>query len=223
MTIRKQVTDKQLQANRRNGLASRGPRTLTGKNRSARNATKHGILSQQVACANPSEHEDLQQFSKLLADLMEEFEPVGTLESLLVEQIAVSYWRLARTLRSEARELTGATVHRDLTVKCERHLLQTGTHSPEKSSELLVSATMEMAMHDMLSEELLSALGEAFGKGVQEIAALCNLILTNGKHQAIGIAAIDPDLTKQIKHHLLDYIKAATADAEREAEITETD
>ena len=219
MTIRKRVTNKQLQANRRNSLASTGPRTLSGKNRSARNATKHGILSAQVASANHSEHEDAQQFFKLLADLTEEFEPVGTLEGLLVEQIAVAYWRLARSLRSEARELAGATVHRDLTVKCERHPFRTGTHSPEKSSELLASAILE-SLHDMFSDELLSALGENFGKGVQEIATLCNLILKNNKHQAIGVAVIDPDLAEGIKHHLLAYIKAAIADAERAAEIT---
>ena len=152
--------------------------------------------AQQVASANPSEHEDTQQFSKLLADLMEEFEPVGTLEGLLVEQIAVAYWRLARSLRSEARELAEATVHGDLTVKCERHLLSDGHSQPRKVIGTARFSNPGMSLHDMFSDELLSALGETFGKGVQEIAALCNLILKNNKHQGIGVAVIDPDLAE---------------------------
>ena len=163
---------------------------MAGKNRSARNATKHGILSQQVAFANPSEHEDIQQFSKLVADLMEEFEPVGTLEGLLVQQIAIAYWRLARVLKIEAREVAEACVQGDLTIKCERHLSSTGTYSPGELSELLQSVKLELSIHDRLSDVKLLRLGAAFGKGVQEIAALCNVIMTNGKNQGIGL---DPE------------------------------
>ena len=77
-------------------------------------------------------------------------------------------------------------------------------------------------MHDGLSDELLQRLGVAFGRVVQEMLTLCNLILTNKKDQAIGVTGIDPGLKEQIKYHLLEYIKAATADAERATEIKET-
>lgn len=77
-------------------------------------------------------------------------------------------------------------------------------------------------MHDGLSDELLQRLGIAFGRVAQEMLTLCNLILTNKKDQAIGVTGIDSGLKEQIKHHLLEYIKAATADAERATEIKET-
>jgi hypothetical protein len=37
------ATDKQIAANRRNGLLGRGPKTSAGKARSSRNALKHGL------------------------------------------------------------------------------------------------------------------------------------------------------------------------------------
>ena len=39
---------KQIEANRRNALKSTGPRTETGKQRSRRNATRHGLTAETV-------------------------------------------------------------------------------------------------------------------------------------------------------------------------------
>jgi hypothetical protein len=50
-------------------------------------------------------HEDPKEFEALLADLKEDRQPVGTLEEMLVEQIALSFWRLARAGRCEAGEI----------------------------------------------------------------------------------------------------------------------
>ncbi len=42
------TSDKQAQANRRNALKSTGPKTPEGKAAVRHNATKHGLLSQEV-------------------------------------------------------------------------------------------------------------------------------------------------------------------------------
>ena len=39
---------KQLKANRRNAMASTGPKTMEGKNRSRRNSFKHGLTAETI-------------------------------------------------------------------------------------------------------------------------------------------------------------------------------
>ena len=46
------------------------------------------------------------QFTRLLASLQRDLEPVGTLEQLLVEKIAQEYWRLGIAAWHEAEEFT---------------------------------------------------------------------------------------------------------------------
>jgi len=45
--------------------------------------------------------EDPEEFSRLLVDLQEQLNPVGTLEEMLVEKIAAAYWRLRRAYNYE--------------------------------------------------------------------------------------------------------------------------
>lgn len=58
------------------------------------NALKHGVLSQRAVLPT----EDPSQFQELLKNLREDREPEGALEDLLVEKIAVCFWRLRRIL-----------------------------------------------------------------------------------------------------------------------------
>lgn len=46
------------------------------------------------------------QFTRLLASLQQDLEPVGTLEEVLVEKIAQEYWRLGTAAWHEAEALT---------------------------------------------------------------------------------------------------------------------
>ena len=87
-----------LEANRRNALKSTGPKTPTGKSIAARNATKHGLLSQEVVLWE----EDRSAFRALAVSLWDCLQPVGALEHLLVDRIVAATWRLRRVHVIEA-------------------------------------------------------------------------------------------------------------------------
>src|SRR5918911_4674995 len=92
------TSSKQVQANKRNALKSTGPKTQEGKDIARLNSTKHGLLSSEALL--PGEDEDA--FAELDERLRAELQPVGELESLLVERIIAAHWRLRRLGRVEA-------------------------------------------------------------------------------------------------------------------------
>ena len=49
--------------------------------------------------------EDQTEFKKMFSQLREDLHPVGVLEEMLVERIAISYWRLRRVIRAENGEI----------------------------------------------------------------------------------------------------------------------
>jgi hypothetical protein len=69
------------------------------------NALKHGILSRSVVVRNGDSEETQKSFDFLHASLRDDLKPEGALEEILVEKIAVSYWRLRRVMRSETGEI----------------------------------------------------------------------------------------------------------------------
>lgn len=95
-------TLKQIVANRANALKSTGPRTSAGKARSSRNATRHGLLAETVVL----EGEDRSRFYDLLKGLIEENQPKGFSEQLLIENMAVARWRQMRLWGFEKVTLT---------------------------------------------------------------------------------------------------------------------
>jgi hypothetical protein len=102
MTGPKRVTEKQLAANRRNAQKSTGPRTPEGKAVSRYNALKHGIFAKAIIPPALEPYESRADFDDLLDALEAQFAPANRMEALLVQQIAVITWRLARLYRAEA-------------------------------------------------------------------------------------------------------------------------
>jgi hypothetical protein len=102
------TTERQIEANRRNAQKSTGPRTPEGKAKSARNATRHGLLS---ACPVLPQ-EDAEAYEQLRLNLHKELCPESQLETLLVNRIAAAQWRLGRIPALEAAlfERLGAPV-----------------------------------------------------------------------------------------------------------------
>lgn len=96
------TTKKQIEANKRNALVSTGPVTAEGKAITAQNAIKHGIFAKDLIITAGDGKEDEQEYRELLDGLILSLNPSGQMECLLVEKIAVDYWRLRRVLRFES-------------------------------------------------------------------------------------------------------------------------
>jgi len=97
-----------LEANRKNAQLSTGPKSPEGKAAARWNAMKHGLLAKEVVIRTGDGRESKTEFSALLTSLKEDLQPEGVLEEMLVEKIAVCYWRLRRALRCEVGEIRGA-------------------------------------------------------------------------------------------------------------------
>jgi hypothetical protein len=90
-------------ANQMNAKKSTGPKTSRGKTVSSWNSTRHGLLSRKLPLAHGRSKK---QFTRLLRNLQQDLDPVGTLEEILVEKIAQEYWRLGVAACYEADELS---------------------------------------------------------------------------------------------------------------------
>jgi len=90
-TARKPLSPAKLAANRRNGQKSKGPKTEEGKSRSRWNALKHGVLSQRLVVLKD---DDSQTYTLLLENLRRDLSSDNALEEILIEKIAMAYWRL---------------------------------------------------------------------------------------------------------------------------------
>jgi hypothetical protein len=92
------VSNARAEASRNNGAKSRGPKTSEGKARAAQNALKHGLRAQKYVVLPD---EDAAEFAELEAALVAELAPVGALQTVLAQRVAVAAWRLARADRIE--------------------------------------------------------------------------------------------------------------------------
>jgi hypothetical protein len=89
---------KKAAANRINGQKSHGPKDTTS---TRFNATKHGLLAVGI-----TELDNAEGYRTILSDLMREKNPVGTIETFLVESAAMEMVRWLRARRLEAECIT---------------------------------------------------------------------------------------------------------------------
>jgi len=88
---------KRIDANGRNARKSTGPRTPEGKERSSRNALKHGLTATRVVMLD----EDGDEFEGIRERLVEELAPGGGFPAILAGRIAAASWRLKRAAKIE--------------------------------------------------------------------------------------------------------------------------
>jgi hypothetical protein len=94
------ISQKQLDANRRNALKSTGPRTPQGKAAVRLNALKHSLHAQEIV-TSPKEQAE---FDRVFAAFLDDLRPNAPAETALVRQIAETSWRIA-LLRSYETQL----------------------------------------------------------------------------------------------------------------------
>jgi len=96
------TTAKQNKANQNNALLSTGPVTDSGKAIVSLNAMRHGIFTKDLIVTCSFGKEDQEEYEELLSNLISSLSPQNQIESLLVEKIAIDFWRLRRVIRFEA-------------------------------------------------------------------------------------------------------------------------
>ena len=83
---------------------STGPRTEAGKAVSSRNAVRHNLCSKRLTGA------DLDELNAIRARLDNEWEPATETERMLLDQMALSQWRMDRALSLELNAFDDAHI-----------------------------------------------------------------------------------------------------------------
>src|SRR5262245_15477133 len=96
---------KQIEANRRNALKSTGPKTPEGKERSRRNAGRHGLTAETVIAVLENS-EDYEAFE---AAVISDYNAETAVERQLVLRLASTLWRLRRATSMETAIFDSAT------------------------------------------------------------------------------------------------------------------
>src|SRR5580698_832799 len=86
------ISEKQLEANRRNALRSTGPKTIEGKSNSSRNNLRHGLTGQ----INILPTEDREAHDAFCNELSDSLQPETLMEQQLAHSVAEDSWRLNR-------------------------------------------------------------------------------------------------------------------------------
>ena len=91
------ATAKQINANKKNALLSKGPKTNLGKLNSSKNSLKHGLTAKQLVIG-----ENLKEFEQYRDQMIEALKPVGILQEQVVFKIIDVGFRLRRIGKIEA-------------------------------------------------------------------------------------------------------------------------
>jgi hypothetical protein len=132
------LSERRIQANRRNALRSTGPKTVRGKRTVSRNAIQHGFLAREVVITAGDGEETLEEFHALVDQLEKCYKPVGVIEETLVQTIATTLWRKARVIRAENGEIR----KRLDTVSIDRDL-----RNSEKSNLALLLSELDLGLY----------------------------------------------------------------------------
>ncbi len=132
---------RQIAANRRNALNSTGPTTPEGKERSRRNALRHGLTAETVIAAL----EDCEDYQAFEATVIADYDAETAVERELVLRLASILWRLRRATGIETAlfEFTSENAHRH-----DYHLAHEMTAAAERKRPLLKAVPELRAMRN---------------------------------------------------------------------------
>lgn len=94
----KKVTQKQLEANKRNAKLG-GVKTDEGKAVSRLNAVKHNVLGAVMA------NEEANDAVIIQSRFTKEFDPQSTIEEILIERMSIWYVRIQRAVKAESEQI----------------------------------------------------------------------------------------------------------------------
>jgi len=186
-----QTSSRKLEANRKNALQSTGPRTPEGKQKARWNALEHGLLAQEAIIPFGPAQEDDAEMEHLLTALRDDLQPSGALEEILVEKIAVCYWRLRRVLRAENGEIRRDTDDAPRSLRLQLTMqaalaaekdsvrpsaLRSSSYGLDALLEFLTQLQVEVEEKKALSKGSLRTLARYFGDGPEGLAARCALV-----------------------------------------------
>ena len=120
-----------------------GPKTEAGKAVSCLNAVSHGLLSKEVLM----DGEDGETLNRMADALYKQMQPVGELESFLVERMVAEMWRMRRAMAGERKNVVVAK-ERVLNVMQLTELLNPSDQTIEAVAQtaLLVDSDTEKIM-----------------------------------------------------------------------------
>ncbi len=95
---------RRIESSRANGRRSKGPVTPEGKERSARNATRHGLLSRILVL----ESEESSAFEATFQQFLERFGPADEVQVSVIEEMLGALWRQRRCWAIETRMMDNA-------------------------------------------------------------------------------------------------------------------
>lgn len=98
------ISPQKLAANQRNAQRSTGPRTDSGKARSAQNSYKHGFFARKLFGGGEPASAEGQETTELGKQIWDYYAPIGYMEELLVEKIVCESVRYGRLLGYEQEE-----------------------------------------------------------------------------------------------------------------------
>jgi hypothetical protein len=221
--MKKTMSLEQIEANRANARKSTGPKTAEGKAMSRMNALKHGILAREVVLRGEDTSEREGEFQSMHRQFWEHLAPVGPVETMLVERMVTTYWRLHRVLIAERGE-TACSVG-ESRLKVERldqgrvwSALQKGDLESSASGMLCVMEALRGVRKSVeeegeLTEAELQRVTSAFGGRLNPVATALQKIREDAR-EMVGEWPKDA-LKVQRRERVLDFIDRELARCER--------
>jgi hypothetical protein len=157
---------KQIEANRRNALKSTGPTTPEGKERSRRNAVRHGLTAETVIAAL----EDTEDYQAFEAAVIADYDVESAVERELVLRLTSVLWRLRRATGIETALFESVTAEPGKLDNGGPHLtLVGGVNLPEQNQSILRAARQsDAAAANEPSPNLKKNIGDCFLRLVAE-------------------------------------------------------
>jgi hypothetical protein len=151
---------KQIEANRRNALKSTGPTTPEGKERSRRNAIRHGLTAETVIAAL----EDAEDYEAFEAAVIADYDAESAVERELVLRLASVLWRLRRATGIETAlfESVNAEPGKVEHGSSRSPLVEAADHSDRNQLHLVATRQSDVAADNELSLNAKKDIGDCF-------------------------------------------------------------